>query len=118
MNFYERYAECCKMRGILPESQAAADQLGCTRANISTFAKNQTTPKGDIVAGAARMLNVSADYLLGLIDVPLPIEHSLSGAETAFLTALRNLNSDGYTAAMAMLNGLLSDERFTQFSEE
>ena len=63
MSFYERYALCCQNKGIAPVSQVAADAMGCTKATISAFAKNGTTPKGDTVARAAQMLDVSADYL-------------------------------------------------------
>ena len=66
MSFYDRYAECCREKGILPSSQATAEKLGCSRSNISNFASSGITPRGDIVANAAKMLDVSADYLLGI----------------------------------------------------
>ena len=106
MNFYERYALCCKKMGIQPASQYAADQIGCSKAAITSFAKTGNAPKGEIVAGAAKMLNVSADYLLGLIDEPVPINNSLSQDEAEFLSIIRDLNEDGLEAAEAMLYGL------------
>jgi len=112
MSFYDRYAECCKHKGISPVSQDAADQLGCTRGTISAFAKNGTTPKGEFVAGAASMLDVSADYLLGLTDTPQPIHESLdlSPIEKQALQYLRAMNDEGLDAAIAMLSGLASQE--------
>ena len=106
MSFYDRYAECCRENGILPSSQATAERLGCSRSNISNFANTGITPKGDIVANAAKMLGVSADYLLGLVDVPHPIDNTITPNEQIALGLLRQLNEEGQEAAIAMLNGL------------
>ena len=108
MSFYERYAQLCQQKGIAPVSQYAADAIGCTKATISAFAKNETTPRGEIVANAARMLDVSADFLLGLIDEPHPIEtrQELTKDELEAVAILRNLNEEGIEAALAMLIGL------------
>ena len=108
MSFYDRYALCCQQKGISPVSQTAADAIGCTKATISAFAKNSNTPRGDIVAGAAKMLDVSADYLLGLTDDPHPINVNLdlTKDEKEAVSILRELNEDGIEAAMAMLIGL------------
>ena len=73
MTFYDRYAKCCAQKGILPASQDTANKIGCSRSAISAFSKSGINPKGDIVAGAANLLDVSADYLLGLIEVPRPL---------------------------------------------
>jgi len=112
MSFYERYAECCQRKGILPVSLAAADAMGCSKATISAFAKNRTTPRGDFVAGAARMLDVSADYLLGLIDQPheIEVESNLTQKEQELVRLLRELNDEGVDAAFAMLMGLHSQD--------
>ena len=116
MSFYDRYSECCKMKGIAPVSQGAADKLGCTKATISSFARNGNTPKGDFVVGAAKMLNVSADYLLGLIEAPRPISKTTptSHIERQAVRMFRNLNTEGQQAALAMLSGLCSFEAFRQ----
>ena len=106
MSFYERYERCCKEKGILPASQAAAEALGCTRSNISAFAKGEYTPNGDIVANAAKMLDVSADYLLGLIDVAKPIDPNLSEEQCAFLRLIEEIEPANRDAATAMLKGL------------
>lgn len=91
-------------------SQTAADCLGCSKSNISAFAKNGTTPKGEAVAGAARMLDVSADYLLGLTDNAHPIEMLSEHTETErkALEMFRELNPEGQEAALAMISGLVS----------
>ena len=112
MSFYERYALCCQNKGIAPVSQVAADAMGCTKATISAFAKNGTTPKGDTVARAARMLNVSADYLLGLIDEPHAVEvnKELTATEEQAVVLIRELNAEGTEAALAMLAGLAAQD--------
>ena len=106
MSFYDRYAKCCREKGILPSSQAAAEKLGCSRSNISNFASSGITPRGDIVANAAKMLDVSADYLLGLVDNPRPIDNDIRENEQDALNLFRLLNEEGQEAAIAMLNGL------------
>ena len=106
MSFYDRYAECCREKGILPSSQATAEIIGCSRSNISALASSGITPKGDIVARAAQMLDVSADYLLGLTDTPRAVEAPITRAEGDALSLFRELNEEGQHAAIAMLSGL------------
>lgn len=113
MGFYERYAECCRERGIQPASQWAAEQLGCTRANISAFAKRKTTPNGETVARAAKMLDVSADYLLGIIDVPRKLDGTDSGREQEMKRLMAELNGEGKDAALAMLSGLTYKDKYS-----
>ena len=112
MSFYERYSLCCQNKGIAPVSQVAADAMGVTKATISAFAKNGTTPKGDTVARAAQMLDVSADYLLGLIDDPHAVEvnKDLSATEEHAIALIRELNAEGAEAALAMLAGLAAQD--------
>ena len=118
MSFYERYALCCQNKGIAPVSQVAADAMGCTKATISAFAKNGTTPKGDTVARAAQMLDVSADYLLGLIDEPhgVVVNKELTSVEEQVVTLIRELNTEGADAALAMLTGLASQDIYKKSS--
>lgn len=112
MSFYERYSLCCQNKGIAPVSQVAADAMGVTKATISAFAKNGTTPKGDTVARAAQMLDVSADYLLGLIDDPhaVVVSKDLTATEEHAVVLIRELNTEGAEAALAMLAGLAAQD--------
>lgn len=98
--------------------QVAADAMGCTKATISAFAKNGTTPKGDTVARAAQMLDVSADYLLGLIDEPhgVVVNKELTSVEEQVVTLIRELNTEGADAALAMLTGLASQDIYKKSS--
>lgn len=120
MNFYDRYAKCCAQKGILPASKDTADKIGCTRSAISAFSKSGINPKGDIVAGAAKLLDVSADYLLGLIEVPRPLQAplALSSDEWEVITALRSLNEEGVSAALAMLTGLSTQANYAKDCSE
>ncbi len=108
MSFFTRYEECCKRNHIPPVSQEAADKLGCSKSNISFLARTNTTPKGETVARAAKMLNISADYLLELTDTPRQIHSNedVSFISQEALTLFKELNADGQTAALAMLRGL------------
>lgn len=112
MSFYKRYSLCCQNKGIAPVSQVAADAMGVTKATISAFAKNGTTPKGDTVARAAQMLDVSADYLLGLIDDPhaVVVNKDLTATEEHAVALIRELNTEGAEAALAMLAGLAAQD--------
>ncbi len=118
MSFYERYAECCQRKNIAPVSQAAADMLGCTKANISALAKNATMPRGEVIAGAAKMLDVSADFLLGLTDVPFALRESkqLPAGVKEILLLLQELNEEGQVAALAMVRGLAAQNIYKKCS--
>lgn len=106
MSFYDRYAMCCKERGVLPTSQNVIDKIGCSRSYISTLSKTNKIPSGEIIRNISFFFNVSADYLLEIIDVPLPIDHVFSENELQILSSFRELNPEGQSAATAMLNGL------------
>lgn len=69
MTFFGRYSQICEAKGIEPCSQRAAGMFNVTRATISSWGKNNTTPKGETVALIADALEVSTDYLLGRTDV-------------------------------------------------
>lgn len=114
MSFFERYALCCREKGIAPVGQAAADAIGCNKSTISAFAKNGNTPKGDIIAGAARMLDVTADYLLGLSDSPFPLvsEGSLEKDEMELVARYRRLNARGKDALQAAMRGMETSDNF------
>ncbi len=65
------------------------------------------------------MLNVSADYLLGIIDAPHRIEMDdpLSPNERRAVNMLRELNIEGQEAAIAMISGLASQAIYKKHSE-
>lgn len=108
MVFTERYKKHCQIKGILPSSQFAAEKLGCTRQNISTLLRTNNVPSATIVINAAKMLEVSTDYLLGLTDIPSPIKNDLTGEEFELLSDFKELNKDGKFVAKTVIKGLLS----------
>lgn len=118
MTFYDRYKDLCIKKGILPASQETAEKIGCTRSAISSFARNGSTPKGDIIAGAARLLDVTSDYLLGLTDTSLPLgaHTEVSPSELQAVKLLRVLNEEGSAVAYAMLSAL-ADQSILQNHE-
>ena len=120
MTFFERYEAVCKKRNIQPVSQPAAENLGCSKSNISAFAKNGTTPKGEVVAGAAKMLDVSADYLLGLTEKEHSIEVSeeYSENEKSIISFFRELNEEGQRAVLAVVSGLAGQDIYKNANQD
>jgi hypothetical protein len=58
------------------------------------------------------MLNISADYLLGLTETPYPLmkDMELEQNELKMLDLFRNLNKEGQDAALAMLSGFAGQD--------
>ncbi len=72
--------------------QQLAEALELALPQIWRYESGKTDPSSDVLARMAQVFNVSVDYLLGLIDEPLPPGASgldLSGKELAVLGALR-----------------------------
>lgn len=108
MQFSERYKKYCKIKGISPSSQFAADNLGCTKQNIATILRTNNVPSASIVVNAAKMLDVSTDYLLGLTDIPTQSNNELTEEEFEIISDIKNLNKEGQLAAKSMIQGLLN----------
>lgn len=45
-----------------------AQKIGVTEATMCRYCKNERDPKSETIIDICRTLNVSADWLLGLID--------------------------------------------------
>lgn len=84
----DRLARIRELRRI---SQAdLAEMVGIHNQQIYRYENGKTEPDGDVVAKIAQALEVSADYLLGLTDSPVPyIEADLTENERRALNAWR-----------------------------
>lgn len=65
----ERLADIRKDRGM--SQQKLADMLSLTKYAISSYERNKTVPSDDIKIKIAKTLDISIDYLIGLIDEPI-----------------------------------------------
>ena len=50
------------------------EQIAVSHYTISSYEKDRSEPNDDIKLRIARYFNVSMDYLMGLIDTPLPFD--------------------------------------------
>lgn len=84
----DRLARTREIRRI---SQAdLAEMVGIGMQQIYRYENGKTEPDGDVVAKIAQALNVSADYLLGLTDSPVPyIDADLTDQERRALDMWR-----------------------------
>lgn len=68
--FYDRLVTLCRMHGT------NITEVAVTHLNVASSApsswKKGASPRSDVVIRAAEHFGVSADYLLGLTDLPLP----------------------------------------------
>ena len=66
----ERLKMLRRKRGINQDELAAV--IGVKKAAVSMYEKGRSSPNDEMKAQLARYFNVSLDYLLGVIDEPLP----------------------------------------------
>ena len=64
--FSERLRQILDRRGVCQDWLAR--QIHATPATVSRYLTSDRVPRGENVAAVSSALNVSADYLLGLID--------------------------------------------------
>lgn len=68
----ERLAYLRRREGI--SQKDLGRELNISHYTISSYEKGRSEPSDEIKARIARYFNVSADYLIGLIDDPLPFD--------------------------------------------
>lgn len=68
--FYERLNQLCHMHGT-NMTDLAVNHLQLASSAPSSWKKG-ASPRAEVVVKAAQHFGVSADYLLGLTDLPLP----------------------------------------------
>lgn len=70
-----------RLLGLRRDADLTQDDLAAilhiNKHSISSYERNKSEPPDAIKVAIARYFNVSVDYLLGLTDVPLPIEQRL-----------------------------------------
>ncbi len=70
--FCMRVKKIRKSRG--EQQKDLADAIGATQATISDIENGRRATTFDRLAAICKHYNVSADYLLGLIDEPRPLQ--------------------------------------------
>ena len=68
--FYDRLVTLCRMNGT-NITEVAVTHLGVASSAPASWKKG-ASPRSDVVIRAAAYFGVSADYLLGLGDLPTP----------------------------------------------
>ena len=63
-----------KQRGM--SQKELGEEIAVSHYTISSYEKGRSEPNDDIMAKIARVFNVTADYFLGLVDDPLPLDRS------------------------------------------
>jgi len=70
----ERLAELRKDAGL--DQTGLARLLSLSHHTISSYERNKSTPNDELKVKIAEIFNVSLDYLLGLINEPLPYKRN------------------------------------------
>lgn len=114
MDFYSRYEELCRKRGIEPCSQKAAEALGTSRALISNWKKG-TKPNLQFVRAAADMLHTTTDYLLGRVDDPADFSNqpkNPSAIPQEVIALLNQLDNADVEKVVFFMQGLLAGDKY------
>ena len=86
--FFLRLEELCKRNNTTPTAITLV--LGYSKGSMTHWKKGNY-PSGEIIIRFARYFNVSADYLLGLTDSPMPL-NTLSPEDIEALENGRKIN--------------------------
>ena len=66
MKFSERIAEAIKSSGL--SQKEIAEKLNISESNITNWKNGENLPSVEVLFNLCKLLNASADYLLGLDD--------------------------------------------------
>lgn len=77
--FYDRLNHLCRLHGT-NITEVATVHLGVANSAPTSWKKG-ASPRAEVVIRAAEHFGVSADYLLGLTDVPLPLRTDAAAEE-------------------------------------
>lgn len=117
MTFFEKYEALCKSQNIKPSGKEAEQRIGISKGVSSAWKDNGNLPSGKHTVAVAKFFDVSADYLLGIIEEPHPlnVDSKLTPNEGQVLLMLRELNAEGQEAAIAMLSGLMAQDIYKKY---
>lgn len=113
MTYFEKYEALCKSKNIAPSGKEAQECIGVSKGVSSAWRnKEGSLPSGDMLKKVCIFFDISADWLLGLIDTPHPLkidsdEKDFSENEIKLITAYRN-RPEMQTAVNTLL-GINSD---------
>lgn len=103
--FYDTLLALCRQHGLTVS--ALARELGIAKGSPSNWQRG-ACPSSDAVARIARRFGVSADYLLGLDDVPSRTDvFCCTPEERRLVEALRAAPPDARAAAIASARAVL-----------
>jgi transcriptional regulator with XRE-family HTH domain len=75
--------------------EALAQEIGVSPQQIYRWETGENDPTGDLLAKLSHVLVTSTDYLLGLVDTPLPHTESMTAREVAVMGKFRRRNFEG-----------------------
>lgn len=105
--FYDRLVALCRMNGT------NITEVAVTHLHVASSApagwKKGASPRSDVVIRAAEYFGVTADYLLGLTDVPTPLTATEVSPEVQAAAVKLSAASDiARKAAVAAMNAIIS----------
>ena len=103
----KRLEELRKSKGM--RQYELADIIGTKKAAVSSYESDNSTPNDKIKSTIARYFDVSLDYLLGIIDQPVPYYR-----EDSFLILPDSLSKDDRHALTEFLGYLMYKKQNTK----
>ena len=105
--FYERLNHLCRLHGT-NITEVATVHLGVANSAPTSWKKG-ASPRAEVVIRAAQHFGVTADYLLGLTEVPAPLASHESAAEVqGAAIRLSAASASARKAAIAAMDAVLT----------
>lgn len=105
--FYDRLNYLCRMNNT-NITEVATVHLGVANSAPTSWKKG-ASPRAEVVIRAAEHFGVSADYLLGLTDIPTPLSAHAASVEVQSAAAKLSAASEtSRKAAIAAIDAILA----------